>query len=628
VPSKEELQDGFKIGDWEVLPAQGVLRCGDREETPEPLVFKLLMALATRDGNVASKEDLVTEVWDGYPVGDDSITRCVAQLRKHLGEQGKTYVKTLTKRGYRLDEKVSFEAPGKAQVAPDVPASPLRKQRNQWMVVAAIVVALVIGSTTDIGGIFGKGQVDSIAVLPFENLSGDVADQYRVAGFKAELVQTLHKLPGISVKSGLDTYPNQEVSEIAGIFDVDAVLFGELQRIGSALKITYRIAHGSDGEVIATGEFEGQVGEEFALQEQMAYQVRSVLTGEPAQQLISETRHPNSGAYDRYMRGLFLLERRGRGRPENLDLAIDLFGQAIEIDPAYGAPYLSLASAYVLLPDYANEPLAESIEHAMEVIERGIEQDESISDAAAEVIGFAHQKRRQWTQAEEAYIRATRADVVDSNAFNWYSLMLSGVGRLDDALEQILIAQKLDPTSVIINTRMGMVYTWLGDDKNALEYLDRASQLDASYEMHMFGRVFLLAREGEMDEAARMFEAGVILAGGAAEWLGPFFDALEDPSKMPTALAAIDAVFSDPATDSRINVIVRTALGDTDGAMKVAMALANSDAFSEVDFLFAPELRPLREHPQFMTLMKKLGVVDYWEANRCVWEDDQVHCPS
>jgi len=337
VPSKEELQDGFKIGDWEVLPAQGVLRCGDREETPEPLVFKLLMALATRDGNVASKEDLVTEVWDGYPVGDDSITRCVAQLRKHLGEQGKTYVKTLTKRGYRLDEKVSFEAPGKAQVAPDVPASPLRKQRNQWMVVAAIVVALVIGSTTDIGGIFGKGQVDSIAVLPFENLSGDVADQYRVAGFKAELVQTLHKLPGISVKSGLDTYPNQEVSEIAGIFDVDAVLFGELQRIGSALKITYRIAHGSDGEVIATGEFEGQVGEEFALQEQMAYQVRSVLTGEPAQQLISETRHPNSGAYDRYMRGLFLLERRGRGRPENLDLAIDLFGQAIEIDPAYGA---------------------------------------------------------------------------------------------------------------------------------------------------------------------------------------------------------------------------------------------------------------------------------------------------
>ena len=126
-------------------------------------------------------------------------------------------------------------------------------------------------------------------------------------------------------------------------------------------------------------------------------------------------------------------------------MAMDLFEQAIEIDPAYGAPYLSLASAYVLLPDYANEPLAESIQRALELIELGIEQDDSISDAAAEVIGFAHQKRRQWAQAEEAYIRATTAQVVDSNAFNWYSLMLAGVGRLDDALEQMLISAKTRP---------------------------------------------------------------------------------------------------------------------------------------------------------------------------------------
>lgn len=621
MPTKEELQNGFKIGDWEVLPAQGMLRFGDREETPEPLVFKLLMALATRDGNVASKEDLVAEVWDGYPVGDDSITRCVAQLRKHLGEQGKTYVKTLTKRGYRLDEKITFSTLEPPQVPPKDLSPPRWKQRKPLMVAAAIVLMLGIVFWPSCGG-----RVESIAVLPFENLSVDEADQYRVSGFMVELVQTLHKSPGISVIPGRVTYANREVSEIGEIFDVDAILFGELQRVGSEIKITYRIVRACNGKVIAAGELGGQVGEEFALQEQMAYQVRSELTGDAGQQLISESRHPNSDAYDRFMRGLFLLDR--RGHPENFDMAMDLFEQAIEIDPAYGAPYLSLASAYVLLPDYANEPLAESIQRALELIELGIEQDDSISDAAAEVIGFAHQKRRQWAQAEEAYIRATTAQVVDSNAFNWYSLMLAGVGRLDDALEQMLIAQKLDPTSMIINTRLGMVYTWLGENQNALEYLDRASQLDASWDMHMWGRAFLYAREGDMDEAARMFDAGVTLAGGTAEWLGPFFDALKDPSKTPIALAAIEEAFGDPAMDSRVNVIVRTLLGDTDGAMNVAMALANSDVFSEVDFLFAPELQPLREHPQFLTLMKKLGVVDYWEANRCVWENDRVHCPS
>jgi hypothetical protein len=142
-----ELDKGFQIGDWEVYPARGVLRRGDREEMPEP-----------------KKEDLVEEVWDGYPVGDDSITRCVAQLRKHLGEQGKAYVKTLTRRGYRLDVPVEL-------IGQDVPETPdaraaatsLVNQGRLWMVIAAVVVTLIIAFTpTDI--FWPDGRVESIAV--------------------------------------------------------------------------------------------------------------------------------------------------------------------------------------------------------------------------------------------------------------------------------------------------------------------------------------------------------------------------------------------------------------------------------------------------------------------------------
>ncbi len=628
MPTKEQLQDGFRIGDWEVLPGRGILRRGDQEEEPEPKVFELLMTLAQRDGDVATREDIVDEVWDGYPVGDDSITRCVAQLRSHLGDGDKTLIKTLTRRGYRMGQRVQLDGAEVSVRKPMQFAGLLRNQRRLWVLVAAIIVAFVTGYVMDIGGMFGKGRIDSIAVLPFENLSGDEADQYRVSGFKVELVQTLYNLPGITVKHGRVSYPNTEVSEIAEILDVDAVLFGELQRVDDTLKITYRIARGRDGDVIVTDIIEGQVGEEFALQEQVAYQVRSALIGEPAQQLISERRHPNSEAYDRYMRGLFLLERRGRGRPENLDTAIELFEQAIELDPAYGAPYLSLASAYVLMPDYRNASLVEWHQRALEVIERGMEKDDSIRDAAAEVIGFAYHKKRQWAEAEEAYVRATTAEIVDSNAFNWYSLMLAGVGRLDDALEQILIAQRIDPTSVIINTRLGMVYTWLGENEEASEYLDRARQLDASWEMHMLGRAILLAREGQLEEAKNMFDAGVTLAGGTIDWLVPFFEALEDPSNKPVALAAIADAFENPVMDPRVKVIALAVLGETDGAMSVAMTLAHSDVFFEMDFLFTPELQPLREHPGFLVLMKELGVVDYWEANQCIWENDQVRCPS
>ena len=138
MPSKEDLAHGFRIGDWEVFPARGVLRCGEHEEIPEPKVFLMLVALAVRDGDVATKEDLVDEVWEGYPVGDDSITRCVAQLRKHLGEQCKTYVKTLTRRGYRLDVPVIPIQPEVAPTDPRTQATSLLNQGRLWMLLASV----------------------------------------------------------------------------------------------------------------------------------------------------------------------------------------------------------------------------------------------------------------------------------------------------------------------------------------------------------------------------------------------------------------------------------------------------------------------------------------------------------
>ena len=623
MPTKEELQDGFKIGDWEVLPAQGVLRCGDREETPEPLVFKLLMALATRDGNVASKEDLVAEVWDGYPVGDDSITRGVAQLRKHLGEQGKTYVKTLTKRGYRLDEPVSLKETAADKADPRDQARSLLSQGRQWMFAVAVVVVAAIAIWTGL-----PDRNWSIGVLPFENLSGDTANDYRAHGFKRELLRTLSEIPNLTVKDGKVSYPQLEVGQIAGTLDVKYVLSGTLQQVGEQLKFTYTVERGSNGKTISAGEVVGELGEEFTLQADLAALVRNDLVGESKQQLISRSRYPNSDAFDSYMRGLFLLERRGRGEPENLDTAIELLERAIEQDPGFGPAYLSLASAYLLLPDYRNAPLAASHQLALEVLERGIAEDPSISDAAGAAIGFVHHKQRQWTQAEQAYIRATTAAVVDSNAFNWYSLMLANVGRLDDALEQILIGQEIDPSSGLTNSRVAIAYTWLGDSKRAAEFFERSDQLDISDESPTLVNAVLHIREGRLADASKQISTAVSAAGEGTEWVEPVFAAITDDSGREAAFVALDAASRRGDVDPRLEISARTILGDVDGAMRVAEVLAQPDNFLEFDFLFLPELRPLREHPGFLDLMQELGVKDYWDENGCVWMNDRVNCPD
>jgi len=636
VLARSELKKGFRIGDWEVLPGQGVMRKGDHEERPEPMVFEVLISLASRDGELVSREELIDEIWDGRPTSDEPINRCLSQLRGHLGDRERPYkyIETLTRRGYRLNYKVELLEPAPASHEQIAQVGLVRNQGRLWMVVGAIAVSVITaviirgGLGTDVEEIESGGQVRSIAVLPFDNLSGSANDQYIVSGFKEELVQTLHNIPDFAVVHGRVAYPDTEVADIAKILGVDAVLFGALQRDRDILKVNYQVARAYDGVNISSGSVTGKFGDVFQLQGRLAVLVRNDLVGESPQQLISASRNPNSDAYDRYMRGLDALEHRGRWRSGNLETAIELFEQAIQLDPGFGRAYLSLASAYVLLPDYRNAPLKEMHDLALATVARGIAADSSITDAAGEVIGFVHHKQRQWAQAEQAYIRATTAKVVNSNAFNWYSLMLAGVGRLDEALAQILIAQKIDPSSVVINTRLGMVYTWLDNSEKANEFLDRASQLDASWEMYALGKTLLLAREGRLDEAASLFRDGVTMAGGTTEWIDAIFAAREDSSLREAALTAIDVAFSDPEMDPRINVIIRTMLGDVDGAMQVAMSLASSDVFFEMDFLFTPELQPLRQHPEFPGLMQNLGIQSYWDDKGCVWLDDSISCPD
>ena len=116
MPTEDELRQGFRLGDWEVLPLRGVLRRDGREEKPEPRVFGVLIALAKRDGDLVTRDELVDELWDGRPTSDEPINRCLSQLRRHLGDKSRPhrYVETLTRRGYRLLQPIEPLEPAEA----------------------------------------------------------------------------------------------------------------------------------------------------------------------------------------------------------------------------------------------------------------------------------------------------------------------------------------------------------------------------------------------------------------------------------------------------------------------------------------------------------------------------------
>jgi DNA-binding winged helix-turn-helix (wHTH) protein/TolB-like protein len=626
MPTEDELRQGFRLGDWEVLPLRGVLRKGEHEERPEPRVFGVLIALAKRDGDLVTRDELVDELWDGRPTSDEPINRCLSQLRGHLGDKSRPhqYVETLTRRGYRLMQPVELLEPAGADAT--VPAAvSTQSPVAPWKPVAAGLAVAAVAWL--VWTLWPPGNFRSIGVVPFENASQDPANNYLVSGFKDELVNTLHNIPDFTVKSSRLGHAGEEVTSIASSLGVDAVLSGRVHRIGDQLQIFYTVEDGRNGDVVATAELEGPVSEIFQLQEDLARMVRRDLFGKSSQQLISRTRPASFSAYDRYMRGLYAFDRR-QDSGTSLEEAIELFQETIRLDENFGPAYLMLANAYVLLPTYRDAPADEMSRAAIDTVQEGIEVDVGIRDAANAIFGFVYHQQMQWQQSEDAYRAATSSDVIDPNAFNWYSRMLASVGRLDASLEQARIALEMDPTSAVINSRVALAYLWLGDTRNSREFFERAAKFGASGPTHTMGYALFLFREGRSDEAYEVTREAAQMAGGTEAWIDPVFAALDDETQRDAALAAVDAAATQDGISRQIEVIVRVVLGDLDGAMNVARLLQSEGEVFEMDLLFIPEVQPLREHPGFGELLDALGITEYWRARGCTWTGAGAVCEA
>lgn len=621
MPTREELLEGFTIGEWEILPGHGVFRRGNEEVRPEPLIFKVLYSLAMRDGECVTRDNLIEDAWGGRPTADDPINRSIAQLRGHLGDKSKPhqYVETLHRRGYRLVQPVRLHKQDDELREPVPPGPSLRLWKTMAAVMALGFLATIALTMRPVDP---EPEVRTIAILPIENLSGDPANQYIVDGIKNALARRLAEIPELSIKNTRVSYDN-ELSQIAELLDVESVLTGAVQLQGSTLKVTYLISRGEDNVTIGSGEVNGDLDAVFSLQERLAAVVLDELTGVAAPRLITLDT-PDSEAYNSYMRGIYAFEH--RGEPENLENAIALFQESISRDKYFGPAYLSLATAYALLPAYRDSPVAQSNRLAIQTVEMGVAVDGNIEDAAGAVYGSVYHKQKKWSESEAAYRRAVSARFVDSNSFNWYSRMLASVGRLDDALEQALAAVAIDPDNAVINSRVAIAYTWLGNSEKAHEFFERAHDLDATGIRHLLPYALLLLRDGQIVEARRITAEGTRVAGLSDAWIDTVFSAFQLPTRSGPALQALDRASSEGGLEPEVEITARTILGDLDGAMRIARLLEAPGERFEMDILYTPELQPLRDHPDFLPLLERLGVVAYWEQAGCTFDGWKTVC--
>jgi TolB-like protein/DNA-binding winged helix-turn-helix (wHTH) protein len=638
-------KSGFRLGPWEVRPLNGEIHGPGGSMHLEPKVMEVLVVLARQPGQVIERDALLREVWGARAaVSDEPLTRCIAELRRALGDSRQTpaFIQTVSKRGYRLISEVgplSAAMPLDARPQPDQPAvsaqhaltrsAPVRARRLRSAMLAATVGVAGLGAWLIFTAVQQRATGTSadgapiarntIAVLPFVNVGATADAEHFSEGLADEILNRLNAVEGLRVVARTSSFSfkdsNEDVRSIAERLRVAHVLEGSVRRSGDQIRINAQLIDAERGYQLWSESYQGVLGDIFSLQDDIANAIVTSLHDNvptlPAQAAIS-TRPPteNLAAYELLLRGRQHLNRRDE---QSLRRSIGLFRQAIDLDPNYGQAYVELAKAYVLLPSYSSELQDEMFDLAMATLGEGIDKDASVDQAMQGLLALIAYVRWDWIAAEIAFRRALEHSANDPDVLLWYSQFLSSVGRLADSLRQAQRAKEIDLLSPVVNHRLSVAHLWVDDDQQALRYAQIAEELGMGATANPDSYIVLKLRFAEYDAVRPMLIGVQTMFAQPTAWVDPLLAALTSSQQVPSAVRAIASAEESRDIARKYLFGAWLYLGETDRALATALQLMHDRPSFNVEFLFSTEAKALRSHPRFGELVRAIGLNRYWD---------------
>jgi TolB-like protein/DNA-binding winged helix-turn-helix (wHTH) protein/Tfp pilus assembly protein PilF len=666
-----ELKQGFRLGSWSVEPLTGEIR-GDGGVTHlEPKVMEVLVALAQRAQEVVEREDLLRQVWGNRAaVADEPLTRCIAELRRALGDSRQTpkYLQTIPKRGYRLLCPVAplvtpvekpapaavERAPPAAAPAPPAPPQPeiaaparapvgrARRAAHPALVGTGLAALLAITGVALWAVTRGTAETESssavarntIAVLPFTEIGAAPDDAYLGEGLAEEILNRLSGVGGLRVVARTSSFAlgasTDDVRGIAQQLGVAYVLEGTVRRDGQRVRIGAQLVDADRGFRVWSDSYDGVLGDIFALQDEIANTIvarlRDTVPTELARAPISTSAPTASlAAYELLLRGRHYLHRRDE---ESLRRSIRLFEQATQLDPSYGQAYVEQAKAYALLPSYSTETQDEMFDLALATLAAGVEQDPSLDASMQVVLALVAFARWDWIAAEVAFRRALEQANNDSDLLVWYSQFLSAVGRASASADYARRAKEMDPLSPVANHRLAVASMWIDADEEAARYETIAEELGMGPAPDAY--TVLKIRQGD-HAAVRPLLIGVqTMFAKPTAWVDPLLDALADAARRPQAVEALARAAQARDIPPKYLFGAWLYVGEPERALEAALRLVNDRPSFNVEFVFSREARELRRHPRFGELVRAIGLHRYWDQfgwpEMCRESADEIVC--
>lgn len=431
-------------------------------ELPE-LTYLLLRTLLQRAPHVVPKDDLIREAWSGGVATDETLAQRIKLLRQSIGDDGKNprYIAAVRGRGYRM------LCPVHTGVA----------RKRSWRVAAAVVTALLAAAWYFVAAVDSttSGQrVQSLAVLPFADLSSGESRQYFADGLQEELLARLSQLAGVDVvsRTSVERYRQTSlpVSTIAMSLDVDAVVEGSAKIDGDRVRIAVQLVDGDTGRHVWSDTFDRKlnVSNIFAIQQEVAGQVARALEVEADLTSPGALPTDNLAAFDAYLLGRYHTFRQ---TPDDLELAIMHLRNAIRIDPQFAEAWATLGWAWSFMgTSYGSRKPGEVFPLAKDAALKALALDGNLGNAHSLYADILTWYDRDFAAAERSYRRAMELDPLDVLG---YALFLSIQGRHDESIELIERRLSAHPSDVYVQVNAAWLYLSAGLYEQAL----RAAEL-------------------------------------------------------------------------------------------------------------------------------------------------------
>jgi serine/threonine protein kinase/tetratricopeptide (TPR) repeat protein len=486
--------------------------------------------------------------------------------------------------------------------------------------VAAIISLLVLAV-----GIAGLGvylrtrntevAIESIAVLPFVNTSGDANTDYLSEGITESLLNSLSQIPGLRVipRSTVFRYKGKEIDALAigKELGVRAILTGRLSQRGDNLSVSVELVDVRDNKQLWGQQYSRKLADALAVQQEISREItdrlRIRLTSEQ-QGLLTRRDTGNPEAYQSYLKGRYYWNKR---TAENIKKAAQQFQQAADQDPGYALAYVGLADCYLVSEEYSSTPATETAPKAKAFAERALELDGSLVEARTS-LAHAYQKMWQWEEAEREFKRAIQLNPNYATAHQWYGLSLRDRGRLDEGLVELKRAEELDALSLVIGTNLVEGYWTVGDLNSAVAQGKKMIDLDPTFPRAHDNLGLAYLQQGRHAEALEETQKALVLSSsGDRRPLRDLGYVYGVTGRRDQALAILKQILE--------NYEKQEALAQDVAGVYVGLG-QKDEAFAWLEKAFArrsgllprirwePPFAPLRSDPRYAHLLQRMGL--------------------